>query len=284
MKPILIILHQEHSTPAHVGRLLRAQGHALDIRKPRFGDALPTTLAAHDGAVIFGGPMSARDTDAFITQETDWLKIPLRENKPVLGICLGAQMLARHLGARVFLPPGGDVEIGYHTICPKAPPVPAPAPAIVASSLTTPANPAAMKKASGGAATLSPSAQTVHHLRPPFAWPTRVFQWHKEGFDCPRTAIELATAESPFPCQAFQYGSGVAIQFHPEITYQQVNRWSGKNPAKLAQPGAQNRPDQLRDHIAHAPIIHRWLDAVLWQWKTGSLVPDHTVKMISSGT
>jgi GMP synthase (glutamine-hydrolysing) len=57
--PVLIVLHQETSTPGRVGNALRELGHGLDIRRPRFGDPLPKTLDGHAGAVIFGGPMSA---------------------------------------------------------------------------------------------------------------------------------------------------------------------------------------------------------------------------------
>ena len=59
LPPVLIVLHQETSTPGRVGNVLRALGHTLDIRRPRFGDPLPETLDQHAGAVIFGGPMSA---------------------------------------------------------------------------------------------------------------------------------------------------------------------------------------------------------------------------------
>ncbi len=97
-RPVLIILHQESSTPGRVGNALRALGYALDIRRPRFGDSLPATMDGHSGAVIFGGPMSANDGDDYISREIDWIGVPLRENRPFLGICLGAQMLARHLG------------------------------------------------------------------------------------------------------------------------------------------------------------------------------------------
>src|SRR3712207_9262089 len=99
--PILVILHQEHSTPGRVGRLLLERSYPLDIRRPRLGDPLPETLAAHAGAVIFGGPMSANDPDDFLKTEIDWIGVPLKENKPYLGLCLGAQMMAKHLGARV---------------------------------------------------------------------------------------------------------------------------------------------------------------------------------------
>jgi GMP synthase (glutamine-hydrolysing) len=116
--PVLIVLHQEHSTPGRIGTELRKRGIPLDIRKPRFGDPLPATLAEHSGAVIFGGPQSANDNEDFIRREIDWIGVPLKEEKPLLGICLGAQMMARHLGARVFFHPEGQVEVGYYPIRP----------------------------------------------------------------------------------------------------------------------------------------------------------------------
>jgi GMP synthase (glutamine-hydrolysing) len=115
-KPVLIVLHQETSTPGRVGHYLQARGIPMDIRRPRLGDPLPQTLAGHSGAVIFGGPMSANDPDDFIRTEIEWIKVPLREQKPFLGICLGAQMLARQLGAAVGVHPEGMAEVGYYPI------------------------------------------------------------------------------------------------------------------------------------------------------------------------
>ena len=117
-KPILTVLHAENSTPGRVGNALRQLGYSLDVRRPRFGDPLPPTLAEHDAAIIFGGPMSANDDTDFIRREIDWITVPLRENKPYLGICLGAQMLARQLGGKVFRHPQGHAEIGYYPIRP----------------------------------------------------------------------------------------------------------------------------------------------------------------------
>lgn len=117
-QPILVILHQENSTPGRVGYALRERGYVLDIRRPRYGDPLPETMAGHAGAIIFGGPMSANDADAFLRLETDWIAVPLKEGKPFLGICLGAQLLARHLGAQVYPHADGHAEIGYYPIRP----------------------------------------------------------------------------------------------------------------------------------------------------------------------
>jgi GMP synthase (glutamine-hydrolysing) len=117
---ILIILHQEHSTPGRVGYALEQLGYWLDVRRPRFGDPLPETMADHAAAIIFGGPMSANDGDDYIRKEIDWISVPLREDKPFLGICLGAQMCARQLGGKVFRHPHGHAEIGYYPIRPTA--------------------------------------------------------------------------------------------------------------------------------------------------------------------
>ena len=118
--PILFILHQEHSTPGRVAQVLKSRGFTFDIRRPRFGDPLPETLEGHAGAVIFGGPMSANDEDEVVRRELDWLKVPLREEKPFLGICLGAQILARHLGSAVYCHRDGQVEVGYYPIRPTS--------------------------------------------------------------------------------------------------------------------------------------------------------------------
>ncbi|HWK15147.1 MAG TPA: glutamine amidotransferase [Rhizobiaceae bacterium] len=113
---ILVVLHQEHSSPGRVGQLLTAAGFDLDIRRPPLGDPLPETLAGHAGAIIFGGPMSANDPDEFVRREIDWLDVPLRENAPFLGICLGAQMLVNHLGGKVGPHDDGLVEVGWYPL------------------------------------------------------------------------------------------------------------------------------------------------------------------------
>lgn len=113
---VLIVLHQEQSSPGRIGLMLRRRGFHLDIRRPALGDPLPKTLRHHAGAVIFGGPMSANDLHEYIKAEIDWIGVPLSEGKPFLGICLGAQMLARHLGARVSRHAEGRVEIGYYPL------------------------------------------------------------------------------------------------------------------------------------------------------------------------
>ncbi|WP_416675520.1 glutamine amidotransferase-related protein [Egbenema bharatensis] len=120
MKRILVIVHQETSDPGLVGWMLREQGYTLDLRCPAIGHALPTTMEGYAGAIVFGGPMSANDdqTMPFIRTELDWIPIALESGKPYLGICLGAQLLARVLGGEVAPHPKEIREIGYVPIQP----------------------------------------------------------------------------------------------------------------------------------------------------------------------
>jgi len=115
---VLVILHQEHSSPGRVGTLLRRMGLRIEECRPRYGDPLPATMENYAGAIVFGGPMSANDPDDFVRKEIDWIGVPLKENKPLLGICLGAQMIARHLGERVYLHDNAGAEIGYYSVRP----------------------------------------------------------------------------------------------------------------------------------------------------------------------
>jgi GMP synthase (glutamine-hydrolysing) len=117
-RPVLMVLHQERSSPGRVGQILKQKGYPLDIRRPVTGDGLPPTLNDHSGAVVFGGPMSANDPDDYVKTEINWLNVPLKENRPVLGICLGAQMLVRQLGGKVKGRDDGQTEIGWYPLHP----------------------------------------------------------------------------------------------------------------------------------------------------------------------
>lgn len=237
-KQILVVLHQELSTPGRIGCLLRERGYELDMRRPRFGDSLPRTLEKHVGAIIFGGPMSANDKDEYIRQEIDWISVPLKENKPFLGICLGAQMLARNLGAVVRCHDEGLSEIGYYKLTPT-------------------------KEGQQFAQEMGAS------------WPSRVYHWHSEGFECPCGAQKLASGEDTFPNQAIRVGqAGFGIQFHPEVTYAMMCRWTTHSHEKLKEPGAQDRCSQFADRMQYDPQVARWLNGFLDYWlASGSAEP-----------
>lgn len=122
MPQILVVVHQETSSAGLIGEVLHRAGCLLDVRCPAVGQPLPDTLAAYAGVVVFGGPMSANDDQSlpFIRTELDWIDQVLAANIPYLGICLGAQLLARSLGARVAPEAEGWREIGYYPLRPAA--------------------------------------------------------------------------------------------------------------------------------------------------------------------
>ncbi|NEP16227.1 MAG: glutamine amidotransferase [Leptolyngbya sp. SIO4C1] len=115
---ILTVVHQATSTAGLVGQQLSAQGYGLDLCCPALGQTLPANLEQYAGVIIFGGPMSANDGAAlpFIRDELIWLEAVLTAELPYLGICLGAQLLAKALGAAVSPHPSALREIGYYSI------------------------------------------------------------------------------------------------------------------------------------------------------------------------
>ena len=222
--PVLIVLHRETSSPGRVGNVLRALGYRLDIRRPRFGDPLPATLEHHAGAVIFGGPMSANDPDDFIRREIDWIAVQLRERRPFLGICLGAQMLAKQLGARVAPHPQGRTEIGYYPVRPTE----------------------------AGLA-LCPY------------WPGHVYHWHREGFERP-AGCELLAEGNDFPVQAVRHGEAYGLQFHPDVTYAMLCRWTTRDHDRLAAPGARARHHHFADRAVNDAAERAWLTHFIARW------------------
>ena len=226
------MLHQENSNPGHVGQWFRRNGYALDIRKPRYGDPLPETLENHCGAVVFGGPMSANDKDEFICRETEWIGVALEEEKPFLGICLGGQMLANHLGAKVGFHPEELAEIGYYP----------------------------HRRDRGWA-----SLRSLPRSRLPVA---------PRGLRaCQRRAAHRHVLRR-LPQPGLRLRPAIGLQFHPEITYAQVHRWTGHNNARLGMKGARERHEHIQGHIDHAPKVHAWLDRFLSRWVECELTID----------
>lgn len=221
---ILAVLHQETSSCGRLGHLLEAMGYGLDIRRPPLGDPLPETLAGHAGAVIFGGPMSANDEDEYIRREIDWISVPLKEEKPFLGICLGAQMLSRQLGGTVSPNEDGFAEIGYYRL------------------------------------------EATEAGKQIMDWPGMVYQWHREGFSLPSGAQLLAVGEH-YENQAMRVGSNAyGIQFHAELTFAMVCRWTVRGAHRFGLHGAQGRKDHLEGRYLHDAAVKAWLIDFLDHW------------------
>jgi len=120
-RTVLLIDHPVGKRDDRASRKLAERGYALEWRCPGKGDDLPP---ANDGrycaAVVYGGPESANDDKRYLKRELDWIDAWVARDRPFLGICLGAQLLARTLGARVARRDDGLHEIGYVPIAPAA--------------------------------------------------------------------------------------------------------------------------------------------------------------------
>ena len=191
--------------------------HGATVTTTRFyEDAVPPAVGPIDLLIVMGGPMSVHD-EAFhpwLRDEKRVIARAIRQEKAVLGICLGAQLIAAALGARVS--PSREREIGWFPVCGVSP--------LVGGTTA------------GGT---------------PFGFPAEclVFHWHGETFALPAGAVRLARSEA-CPNQAFQYGRRVVgLQFHLEMTPGTVRELVEAGRGELVQ----SRFVQTAEEILAAP-------------------------------
>ena len=118
MKTVLYVLHQKTSVAGDIGNKFQERGYLEEIIRPPLGDNLPEDLSKYSAIVIFGGPMSVNDDDQFIKDEIEWMEKVIKSKIPFLGICLGAQILAKYLGCDVVKNEKDLAEIGFYEIKP----------------------------------------------------------------------------------------------------------------------------------------------------------------------
>jgi GMP synthase (glutamine-hydrolysing) len=194
MKTALAICHARFLDLASFEEVLAAQGYHVTYLDAGH-DKLTLNGLNPDVVVTLGGPVSAYDRADYpwIDDEMRLLDQCMRASRPILAICLGAQILAQTLGARVFK---GNVEIGWAPI-----------------ELT------------------EAGKQSV--LQDTGIRATPVLHWHGDTFDLPAGARRLASTAA---CenQAFSIGSAVAVQFHPEVSARNFERWLICNTGQIA--------------------------------------------------
>lgn len=156
MKPVLILQHLNGDGPAYLQCWLRREGVPFELRNSEAGEVFPEHTDGHSALAVLGGEMSANDALPSLRRAEVLILDAMARGRPVIGHCLGGQLMARALGARIVRSPAP--EIGWHGI------------------------------------TLQPAEATRHWFGDAAA-PT-VFQWHEEAFELPTGATPLASSDA----------------------------------------------------------------------------------------
>lgn len=214
MRVARCLQHVAFEGPGVFQPLLEAEGfRVVPCLVP--GEGLPRDPG--DLLLVMGGPMSANDPEPWIPEELAFLQRTVFEKVPILGVCLGAQLLARALGASVYR--GDAFEIG---------PVPI---TLTAEGQRDPAFEA-------------------------FPPTMEVFQWHGEGFDLPDETVRLA-ASAAYPNQAFRFGdSAYGLLFHLEVERSGIEALCRECPEDVQRGGVPAQTIRQRAEIM-LPNLHQ---------------------------
>ncbi len=209
----LVLQHLDIEPPGLIGELIADAGHTLDTLHLDCGAQLPADANAYDGAIIMGGPQSANDQSDYIRAELAWLRRAIADSMPVLGICLGAQLMARAAGARIFASP--QRELGWYPV-------------------------------------YHADATSDDPLFAAMPDGLRVFQWHGETFSLSDAMSPVAT-HPDVPAQAFRIGRGqYGMQFHVEVDHETIERWidyGDSERAALGRDGVARLRNECARHL-----------------------------------
>ena len=188
MSKLLVFRHVAHEILGTLDPLLRNSGFRMKyVNFERNPDAKPK-ISNYDGLIVLGGPMNVDQTKQYpnLVTEIEIIKRAIDSQKPVLGICLGSQLLAKALGAEVRK--NKKPEIGWYDVTP------------------TPEG-------------------TKDNLISRFDGTEKIFQWHGDTFELPNGAVHLASSHY-CNNQAFKYGNNIyGFQFHLEVDTRLIERW-----------------------------------------------------------
>ena len=181
---IRCFMHVPFEGPGIMADWIQEKGHHLECTRFYEGESLPEASGV-DLLIIMGGPMNVFDfhIHPWMQEEIEWVGDFIQSGKPVLGICLGAQIIATALGEEVY--PGPEKEIGWHTL------------------------------------QFLPSLGEFRIFKD-LPVSRKVLHWHGDTFNIPAGALRIACSQL-FPNQGFIYNRRVvALQFHLEVTPETV--------------------------------------------------------------
>jgi GMP synthase (glutamine-hydrolysing) len=232
MKKLLVLQHVAHELLGTLNPLLKRAGFRIRyVNFARHPDAQPS-LDGYDGMVVLGGPMSVNDAGRLphLTVEMRLIEEAMKRNLPVLGICLGAQLIAKTLGAEVY--PNREKEIGWYDVSPTG-------------------------------------AAESDLLLSAFESREKIFQWHGDTFDIPNTSHHLAFSEL-CANQAFRYEANIyGLQFHLEVDEPMIHRWLRvpENRKEIAALGCVSSPERIYSETCeHISRLHQLSERVFGEF------------------
>jgi GMP synthase-like glutamine amidotransferase len=192
-KKVLSVQNIACETLGTLEGMFRKDGFEVEIVSAQEG-GVPSRSSDYSAIVVLGGPMAVYDNLPYLQKEQGLIRDAIKNGVPVLGVCLGSQLIAQAAGGRVYK--GGKKEIGWHDVF----------------------------LSQQGKKGLFSGIKEEKMMR--------VFQWHGDTYELPKTAVVLAYTDL-YP-QAFKVGSAIGIQFHLEVDERLIRSWMKEYDAEIS--------------------------------------------------
>jgi GMP synthase-like glutamine amidotransferase len=224
---ILLLKHIDCEGAYKISDWARERQHSVTTIALNHQENLPLTTDAVDFLIVMGGPMGVHDEAKYpwLKAEKRFISQAIEANIPILGICLGSQLIAHVLKASVYK--GEEKEIGWFPVFKS--PIPSGSPAVFSD----------------------------------FPEQFTPFHWHGDTFDLPDGAIRLIE-NAVYPNQAFQFKENIiGLQFHLESTPKSVSLLTQQFSAEITTGCYQQSIEAMRATTQHFDVLHPLLYAIL---------------------
>lgn len=228
MKPLRIFRHFPTEGPGYLAQFLEQRNIPYELICVDAGEDIPARIDDSSGLVFMGGPMSVNDDLAWIKQELDLIRRAAEAGLPLLGHCLGGQLISKALGGEVTVNP--VKEIGWHPV----------------------------QRIENAAA-----RDWLGDLPEQF----EVFHWHGETFTLPAAASPILTSHYCTQ-QGYVAGNILALQCHIEMTAEMVGVWAHAGGEELlsSTPSVQNEAEMVQDLPARVDRLHKIAGVLYRRW------------------
>ena len=226
--PLYVVEHWEIAEPDAGRRHLIARGHDVRVIEPWRGQALPDLTGDEAGVLVMGGPqhVTAIDDHPFLHDECRFIEQAMEKAVPLVGVCLGSQLIAHVLGATVANNPGDRMTMGYYDL----------------------------DVTEAGRSFFPHNLKTLNGNRQSWSLPDgAVMLAHGAADLSPNQAFAYGDTT-------------VGLQFHPEVTRTILDQWQRLFVASIGHSGAQTKAEQDAGFDRHDAALKQWYCGFLDRW------------------